>query len=95
MANSFTRDIKIKVSPDGSDQGVYFDYLFALAPSASDVNDGLNTADRYFVYDPDVSTNVAQSNDQSNVPDVKASTAIATVSNVALAALAVAMFFQG
>jgi hypothetical protein len=42
------------VSPDGTDSGVYFDYLFALAPSRAGVNDGLNTANRYFVYDPDV-----------------------------------------
>jgi hypothetical protein len=62
--------------------------LFALAPSASGVNDGLNTADRYFVYDPDVSTVVA-----STGTDGKTSGAATAV--VALAALAAAVFFQG
>eukprot|EP01043_Picozoa_sp_COSAG02_P024829 COSAG02_NODE_1372_length_13018_cov_5.358155_8_plen_85_part_00 len=84
MANSFTRDIKIKVS--GGDSGVYFDYLFALAPSASGVNDGLNAPNRYFVYDPDVSAGASTD---------KTSGATATLNSVALAVLAATMFFQG
>ena len=54
--NSFTRDVKIKVSPAPGNDGVYFDYLFALQPSDAGTNDGLNTAGRYFVYDPDVTS---------------------------------------
>ena len=78
------------MSPDGSDQGVYFDYLFALAPSSSGGNDGLNTANRCFVYDPDVSTGT------DSTLSEKTSSAIATVSDkVALAALATAIIFQG
>ena len=53
--NSFTRSVKIKASAVAGDSNkVAFDYLFAVAPSSSSVNDGLNAPGRYFVYDPDV-----------------------------------------
>ena len=72
--NSFTRDVKIKVSPTTGSDGVYFDYLFALEPSDTDINDGLNTAGRYFVYDPDVTSGkVVNLNDKSSGAAVVAS----------------------
>jgi hypothetical protein len=91
VANSFTRDIKIKVSPDGSGQGVYFDYLFALAPSASGVNDGLNTANRYFVYDPDVSEESVPTPDPDEATPEKASSA--TMGAKAMGATLIASLF--
>jgi len=87
--NSFTRDVKIKVSADGSaaGNGVFFDYLFALEPSTEGGSDGLIGNGKYFVYDPDVSSGVVSSAD-------KTSGAASTVGSVALAALA-AMFLLG
>jgi hypothetical protein len=70
--------------------------LFALAPSASGVNDGLNTAGRYFVYDPDVSTGVASTGTgETTGTDTSGKTSGAATAVVALAALAAAVFFQG
>jgi hypothetical protein len=53
--NSFTRPVKIKAAAVAGDSSkIALDYLFAIAPSSESVNDGLNAAGRYFVYDPDV-----------------------------------------
>eukprot|EP01052_Picozoa_sp_SAG31_P017279 SAG31_NODE_1175_length_9536_cov_20.263113_4_plen_109_part_00 len=56
--NSYTRSVKIKASAVPGEAGkIVLDYLFAIAPSSTTVNDGLNAPGRYFVYDPDVVEN--------------------------------------
>ena len=79
-ANSFTRPIKIKASAvTGNSLRVNFDYLFAVAPSSSSVNDGLNAPGRYFVYDPDVVDAAAANKESSGATAVSRRAAAAFV----------------
>lgn len=84
-ANSFTRPIKIKASATQADGVVNLDYLFAIAPSAAGVNDGLE-AGRYFVYDPDVAPASATDTTPTPTPAIAVAASGATALHASAAA---------